>query len=350
MPTKMEKIEIEGMHCMGCEDILKQAITGIEGVKTVKASYRTQTVAVLYDNTKSDRADFEQAIIKKGYSIKKTQASSNVVPRLKYFAVFVLLLLVVGSVAFWGKNQMPSIMQQINPQMSYAVLLGIGFLTGFHCIGMCGGFVVAYTDPTKSKSRQFLTHFSYAFGKTLSYTVLGSGFGLLGATISITPQIRGAVALAASVFLLIYGLKMLNVFAFLRRFTLRLPKIVNQVVNNELHKPRRSALRTGLLNGLLLGCGPLQTMYVMAAGTGDPFQGGMILLMFGLGTLIPLLGFGVFASLLSHTAMRQMTQVSGILVIAMGVMMAQRGMMMIKDNHTPATTNQTMHSSPIKQD
>lgn len=143
---------------------------------------------------------------------------------------------------------------------------------------------------------------------------------------------------------------MLNVFAFLRRFTLRLPKIVNQVVNNELHKPRRSALRTGLLNGLLLGCGPLQTMYVMAAGTGDPFQGGMILLMFGLGTLIPLLGFGVFASLLSHTAMRQMTQVSGILVIAMGVMMAQRGMMMIKDNHTPATTNQTMHSSPIKQD
>jgi sulfite exporter TauE/SafE len=68
----------------------------------------------------------------------------------------------------------------------------------------------------------------------------------------------------------------------------------------------------------------------------------MILLMFGLGTLLPLLGFGVFASLLSHTAMRQMVQVSGILVIAMGVMMAQRGLMMLKGGHMPTPTHQTM--------
>jgi sulfite exporter TauE/SafE len=259
--------------------------------------------------------------------------------------IFLVLLLAVGGVAFWGKSLMPAVMQQIKPQMSYAVLLGIGFLTGFHCIGMCGGFVVAYTDATKSKARQLLAHLSYAFGKTLSYTVLGAGFGLLGATIAITPQIRGGVALAASVFLLIYGLKMLNVFAFLRRFTLRMPKSVNRAVADELRKPPRSALRTGLLTGLLLGCGPLQAMYVMAAGSGDPFQGGMILLMFGLGTLLPLLGFGLFASLLSHSAMRQMVHVSGILVIAMGVMMAQRGMMMLKGSHMPAMSNQTMQQS-----
>jgi sulfite exporter TauE/SafE len=204
---------------------------------------------------------------------------------------------------------------------------------------------VAYTDATKSKARQLLAHLSYAFGKTLSYTVLGAGFGLLGATIAITPQIRGGVALAASVFLLIYGLKMLNVFAFLRRFTLRMPKSVNRAVADEFRKPPRSALRTGLLTGFLLGCGPLQAMYVMAAGSGDPFQGGMILLMFGLGTLLPLLGFGLFASLLSHSAMRQMVHVSGILVIAMGVMMAQRGMMMLKGSHMPAMSNQTMQQS-----
>ncbi|AMK75414.1 MULTISPECIES: sulfite exporter TauE/SafE family protein [Methylomonas] len=342
MPTKMEKIEIEGMHCLGCEDILKQAVAGIAGVERVDASYSAQTVEVAYDNAKTQRAAIEQVIVAKGYGIKKAHASADAWRRIKHFALFLLLLLVVGGVAFWGKSQMPAVMQQIQPQMSVVVLLGIGFLTGFHCIGMCGGFVVAYTDPTKSKARQLLAHLSYAFGKTLSYTVLGAGFGLLGATIAITPQIRGAVALAASVFLLIYGLKMLNVFAFLRRFTLRMPRSVNRAVADELRKPQRSALRTGLLTGLLLGCGPLQAMYVMAAGSGDPFQGGMILMMFGLGTLLPLLGFGVFASLLSHTAMRQMVHVSGILVIAMGVMMAQRGMMMLNGGHMPATPPQTM--------
>ncbi len=341
MPTKMEKIEIEGMHCAGCEDIIEQALGEIAGIEQVDASYSRQSVELVFDSSKVQMAAIEQAIVAKGYGIKKAQTASNVWSGLKRVALFLLLLLVVGGVAFWGKSQMPTVMQQIKPQMSYAVLLGIGFLTGFHCIGMCGGFVVAYTDPAKSKARQLLAHLSYAFGKTLSYTALGAGFGLLGAAIAITPQIRGAVALAASVFLLIYGLKMLNVFGFLRRFTLRMPKAVNRAVADELHKPSRSALRTGLLTGLLLGCGPLQAMYVMAAGSGDPVQGGMILLMFGLGTLVPLLGFGMFASLLSPTAMRQMVYVSGILVIVMGVMMAQRGLMMLKGTHMSGMPTQT---------
>ncbi len=224
---------------------------------------------------------------------------------------------------------MPAVMQQIKPQMSYALLFTIGFLTGFHCIGMCGSFVVGYTDATLSKARQLLAHMSYAFGKTLSYITLGAGFGLLGATIAITPEIRGIAGLVAGVFLLLYGLKMLNVFSWLRRFTLRLPSSVNRQVAGELRRRRRSPLRTGLLTGLLLGCGPLQAMYVMAAGSADPKQGAMILLMFGLGTLVPLLGFGMFASLLSPAVMRQLVRVSGVLVIAMGLMMAQRGLTMM---------------------
>jgi hypothetical protein len=43
--------------------------------------------------------------------------------------------------------------------------------------------------------------------------------------------------------------------------------------------------------------------------------------------------------------MRQMVKVSGILVIAMGVMMAQRGMMMLKGGHMPATLPQTMQKA-----
>lgn len=333
-------LTIIGMHCPGCEEIINEAVSALPGVHSVKASYGQATVDVEYDESLIDEAQIRQCIEDKGYAVE-TRVTSMAV-HIKRTLAFLLLLVVVGGVAFWGKSQMPAVMQQIKPHMDIAVLLGIGFLTGFHCIGMCGSFVVAYTDPAKSKARQLLAHLSYAFGKTLSYTILGAGFGLLGASIAITPQIRGGVALAASVFLLIYGLKMLNVFAFLRRFTLRMPKSVNRAVADELRKPPRSALRTGLLTGLLLGCGPLQAMYVMAAGSGDPIQGGLILLMFGLGTLLPLLGFGMFATLLSHAAMRQMVRVSGVLVILMGVMMAQRGMMMLKGGHMPAMAPQTM--------
>ncbi|MDZ4153462.1 sulfite exporter TauE/SafE family protein, partial [Methylicorpusculum sp.] len=332
-----------GMHCNGCEEIINETVKALPGIDKVDASYRLQTVGVRYDDTQVNEPTIRQSIEAKGYGI--VDAAPAKARKFWQALIFMLLLAVVGGVAFWGKSLMPNVMQQIKPQMSYALLFTIGFLTGFHCIGMCGGFVVGYTDATLSKARQILGHMSYAFGKTLSYTTLGAGFGLLGATIAITPQIRGIAALAASVFLLLYGLKMLNVFSWLRRFTLRLPSSVNRQVTGELRR-RRSPLRTGLLTGLLLGCGPLQAMYVMAAGSGDPKQGAMILLMFGLGTLVPLLGFGLFASLLSAAVMRQLVRVSGILVIAMGLMMAQRGLKTIQSGQVSSAMPIHMQQNP----
>ena len=335
MTIKTSQLTIHGMHCIGCEEIINEIIKALPGIHKANTSYRQQTINVNYDDTLVDEAAIRLSIEAKGYGISDTFPTKT--RELRQTLIFVLLLAVVGGVAFWGKSLMPGLMQQIKPQMSYELLFTIGFLTGFHCIGMCGGFVVSYTNVTQSKIRQLLAHFIYAFGKTLSYTTMGAGFGLLGATIAITPEIRGILALTASVFLLLYGLEMLNVFSWLRRFTLRLPSLVNRQMAIELRR-RRSPLRTGLFTGLLLGCGPLQAMYVMAAGSGDPKQGAIILLIFGLGTLVPLLGFGLFASLLSPAVMRQMVRVSGILVIAMGLMMAQRGLTMMRIVHVSPTT------------
>jgi sulfite exporter TauE/SafE len=58
--------------------------------------------------------------------------------------------------------------------------------------------------------------------------------------------------------------------------------------------------------------------------------------------LLPLLGFGFFASLLSHGVIQQLVRVSGILVFAMGIMMAQRGMMMLKGGQMKAMTTQSI--------
>lgn len=82
---------------------------------------------------------------------------------------------------------------------------------------------------------------------------------------------------------------------------------------------------TGLLKGLLLGCGPLQAMYIMAAGTGSPTEGAFMLTSFGLGTLPALIGFGFFASYLSHKSIRQLVHVSAVLVIFIRLMMFNRG-------------------------
>ena len=327
MTIKSQQLKVEGMQCTGCEDIICEAVNALPGITEVKADYSKGSVSVSFDPKHVRLEQISQIITDKGYEVSPPKSRAFNV--LRTILAFVLLLLIVGGVTYWGKSQMPAVMQMITPKAGYVILLGIGFLTGFHCIGMCGSFVVSYTNPNHSKPRQMLSHLGYGLGKVISYTSIGAIFGLLGAAISITPQIRGIAALTASLFLVIYGLRMLNVFDFLRRFVLRLPRSFNHQLTDGMRK-QRNALITGLLSGFLLGCGPLQAMYIMAAGTGDPQQGAMILLMFSLGTLLPLWGFGMFATLLSANAMRQLVKVSGLLVIIMGMMMAQRGMMFLK--------------------
>ncbi len=95
---------------------------------------------------------------------------------------------------------------------------------------MCGGFVVGYSTAVAPRTPWTVAaaHLQYALGKTASYAAIGAGFGLLGSLITFTPYLRGVLALTASLFLLAYGLKMLNAFVFLRRFTLRLPRSVER--------------------------------------------------------------------------------------------------------------------------
>ncbi len=233
----------------------------------------------------------------------------------------------VGGITFWGKSMVPGLIGEMNPSLGHAMLFSIGFFTGFHCIGMCGGFVVGYATAggTRSAVATATRHLMYASGKTISYTAIGGAMGLLGSVMTFTPYMRGVINLAASIFVIIYGLKMLDVFPALRRFTLRLPRFITKGVANEL-RDQRSPLVIGLLNGFMLGCGPLQAMYIMAAGTGSPQEGATMLFFFGLGTLLPLLSFGLVASRVSRSIMRQLVLASAILVIAMGLMMADRGL------------------------
>jgi hypothetical protein len=85
----------------------------------------------------------------------------------------------------------------------------------------------------------------------------------------------------------------------------------------------------GLLNGLMIICGPLQAMYIMAAGTGDAVEGAKMLFVFGLGTLPLMMGFGFLASAMSRQFAPKLVRASGVIVVALGIIMLNRGYAMV---------------------
>ena len=210
--------------------------------------------------------------------------------------------------------------------VSYGLLLLIGFLTSFHCVGMCGPLILGYTAKnTADSNRSHHPHLLYGIGKTLSYTAFGALFGAFGSIIAFTPATQGMVGIAAGAFLFLFGLHMLNVIPALRHFEFKPPAFLMRFIGKEYRKHSNPFI-IGLLNGLMIICGPLQAMYVMAAGTGSWSQGATTLFFFGLGTLPLLMGFGFLTSILSASLTPKLLKASGVIVMALGVIMLNRGL------------------------
>ncbi len=316
-----------GMHCHGCEHVIEASLRKLAGVRRASASYPTETVTVDFDPAAIDFPAIRDSVEESGYRVEAGErASRSLIQRLALIgaALAGLATLIFIDTQWISAGGAPDIAQH----MSLSLIFLLGVVTGFHCIGMCGGFVVSYAAVDAEADRSpHLSHLAYAAGKTLSYTTIGALFGTIGAFVAFTPLLRGAAGMAAGLFLLVFGLNMLGLFAPLRRFRFGLPAPLERWVYAQASGRHRPFV-IGLLNGLMIACGPLQAMYVMAAGTGSPIEGAKMLLAFGLGTLPVMMAFGVVASMLSNALTHRLLKASGVIVVALGAVMINRGLIL----------------------
>ncbi|QSA98987.1 sulfite exporter TauE/SafE family protein [Methylococcus sp. EFPC2] len=219
-------------------------------------------------------------------------------------------------------------MPDLGRDLSYGLLFTVGLLTGFHCVGMCGALVLGYaTRCTATGKLRFSGHLYYGLGKTLSYTAIGALFGLLGGVIAFTPEIRGAIGITAGVFLILFGLSLMNIWPGLRNFHIKTPPALLRFIGAQARKYGHPFV-IGLLNGLMVICGPLQAMYVMAAGSGSARDGALMMLVFGLGTLPVMMGFGALTSLASAQLAPKIIRASALIVVVLGTIMLNRGLVL----------------------
>jgi len=329
MNTRSVCFRARGMHCHGCEHIIEISVRQLRGVHSVKADYPTETVVVVFDPAILKPEDICAAIAQKGYRCvlpEDVEAKRKTFQKLAGLVVGVvgIGLIILIDTEWISQSGAPDVSQHL----SLGLIFVLGLLTGFHCIGMCGGFVLSYTaDDARLGKRSYLSHVLYGAGKTLSYTVIGAMFGMLGAVVAFTPLLRGAAGVIAGIFLIIFGLNILGVATPLRKIWLRMPTWLGRFIGRQTQAHPHPFV-IGLLNGLMIACGPLQAMYVMAAGTGSAREGAKMLFAFGVGTLPVLLSFGVLTTLISGALTHQLLRASGAILITLGAVMINRGLIL----------------------
>lgn len=217
-------------------------------------------------------------------------------------------------------------------------IITIAFLGSFgHCIGMCGGIVIAYSstkiDDRWSKTKQSLSHITYALGRVFTYTLLGAIFGFIGGVATFNNIANGTLTIIAGVVMILAGLSLIGKIKFLTLLEHSFSK------NSWYQKSFRALLHDksifsffvlGMLNGLL-PCGLVYFFAVTAASTGSAFYGAMVMLIFGLSTIPALFSLGFFVGLFKQLTFRDtMIKLASIAVIFYGVYTLYRGYDFIK--------------------
>lgn len=331
-------LQIEGMTCTSCEMRIENALKKLGGVMEVKAIFSSSNVYITYDANAIGLEQIIQTIEKLDYTVRNKPGAAAVshthIKKAADDKIAINQLLGIGIILFAlyviikntvGFNFIP----EINQSMGYGILFFVGLLTSLHCIAMCGGInlsqCVSYKVDSQNPSKFSKLKLSllYNSGRVISYTVIGGMVGALGSGISFSGVAKGIVAIISGVFMVIMGLNMLNIFPWLRKLNPRMSKIFGNKIHN--NNGKYGPFYVGLLNGLM-PCGPLQAMQIYALGTGNFAAGALSMFMFSVGTVPLMFGFGAVSSILSRKFTHKMMKVSAVLVIELGVVMANRGL------------------------
>lgn len=230
--------------------------------------------------------------------------------------------------------------------MDLGFVLITGLITSLHCVSMCGTMVATYAirdSSTSEKTFDAAPHLAYHTLRLVSYLLVGLVLGTIGHALNLS-GVRGAASLLAGAFMILMGLGMLNVHPVFRIFSLRMPKRLQQMMfkdrgeeANRLVTPAVFGIMTGLMP-----CGPLQAMELYAAGTGSALRGAAVMLLFGITTVPMMLAFGAATQALGHTFRKRVMTVGAVVIMILGAVMLNRGLMLTGSPVTFGTVQTTV--------
>ncbi len=207
----------------------------------------------------------------------------------------------------------------------------IGLLSAVHCFGMCGGIVGALTmsltpEIRARNSQLFYYSLAYNLGRIASYITAGLLIGWLGSTLLtlLAPdQGLSFLRFMAALIVILLGLYLggwLPRLATIERLGAPVWEKLQPLGQHLL--PVTSPLQAFLF-GIVWGwlpCGLVYYALLLAVAEGSAINAGLYMLMFGLGTLTPMLLASMLAGKLNHlfkTAI--IKRISGGLLILMGL-------------------------------
>ncbi len=338
-------LEISGMHCHSCKTLLEMEIKSIPGVGRVEVQYPSGRAEVRAEEKKGIISKITAKVKEHGYGVevinddRQSDGGSGTAVKkkddfeiraTKYVLIGLGIIILLVAYFLLQKNGALQIFSRLQDKnLGYGLLFLTGVLASFHCVGMCGGFVVTYTagqNFSASGQKKLLPHLYYNSGRVISYTLVGAILGGVGSFFGINPVFSGILTIFVAVVMLAMGASLVKNINFIEKLKSKMPSFVIKYLFSEHRASRpKGPFIIGFLNGFM-PCGPLQAVQFYALGTGSALTGAASMFFFALGTIFLMFGFGYFVSSISNERVKKMMKISGVVVILLGLFMLNRGL------------------------
>jgi len=340
--NKKITLKIKGTHCASCEILIERKFKEIPGVHSVNSHFANGKTIIHADheialhkfNEKLEGTDYiaEQLYEEKKFNSQPSNSTTQEANSQNWKEVGAAVIIFFGLYLILKKLNFIPASFGLEGGVSYGAVFVIGLIAATSsCLAVTGGLLLSVAakftaaNPELTGVQKFRPHIFFNIGRLIGYAGFGALVGGLGSVLSISPRISGLITIMAAILMIILGLQNLNIFPAVNRIKIHMPKWIGHRIHESGSDKTAAPFLLGAMT-FFLPCGFTQSLQLYVLSQGSWLQGGLIMLIFALGTLPALASLGAITSFSKGNTQRYFLKFSGVMVISMGLFSFRSGM------------------------
>lgn len=324
------KIRIDGMHCVSCEMLIKQASETIDGVKVeyISASKGIMNVEILDE---SMLPLIHKCICDAWYKISDAEADDQTHLHRFNFDRLLKSVIIVGMLAFiFYKLDIAQYLPSVGNNLSLGVALLMWIIASVStCLAIVWSIVIGFSEygDTQTWTRHHIkTQLAFHAWRIGWFFILWWLLWLIGKAVAISLTATTILTIFVGIVVLWMGLNLLHILPNITSLGLHLPKSRSEktlTTKNPIFAPLVGALT------FFLPCWFTLSMQLIAVNTGNFWLWGLAMAIFALWTMPVLFAVGLWSSYIKEHKFKLLHTIIGTFIVFFGIFMIINGRRML---------------------
>lgn len=330
-----QQFSVNGTSCKSCEVVIERELSKQSDITSVDVSHNKQIIRI---ETKGNRSytpeDINAFLEKHQYTVGKKKGQKQQIKKpIDWQRVGAAVVLVLALYLVLDRIGLLRLSPSSAEPAGFLGVLAIGFIASLSsCTAIVGGLVAAVSGTVAkeqkdlSSKERFHPHILFNIGRIGGFFLLGALIGYAGSVLQLSPTFNGIFVVLVAILMIVIGVNLMEVFP---SPVIGMPKwLAHKVHDLAESKDPMAPVILGAMT-FFLPCGFTQSMQLFALSLQDPFQSGMVMALFALGTAPVLLGIGGATSYASGQSLKKVTRIAGTIVLILGMSNAANGLALL---------------------